>query len=115
TLGLVALAPPLLQRFLPAYAGAIPPLRILAGALLFRTLNATLAGIIQAAGHFRGLAVLATWNLVFVFGLLLALVPRLGVNGAALALVVGEGLNSLLQAAWVARIVRARDGIADAR
>jgi O-antigen/teichoic acid export membrane protein len=108
-LGLSTLAPPLIERFLPAYAAAVAPLRILSVALLFRSLNATLAGMIQAAGHFRGLAALAGWNLVFVFALLLAFVPRFGVEGAALALAVGEGVNSLFQAVWVARIVRSQE------
>ena len=108
-LALATLAPPLITRFLPAYSGAIPPLRILAASLLFRSLNATLAGIIQAAGRFRGLAALAGWNLVLVFGLLTWLVPRLGMPGAPLALLIGEGVNSLIQVAWVARIVSAHE------
>ena len=113
-LALATLAPPLVSRFLPAYAGAIAPLRILAASLLFRSLNATLAGIIQAAGRFRSLAALAGWNLVFVFGLLTWLVPRLGMPGAALALLICESMNSLIQAAWVARIVGAHDRTAAA-
>ncbi|HXS83859.1 MAG TPA: polysaccharide biosynthesis C-terminal domain-containing protein [Methylomirabilota bacterium] len=106
---LAVVGPVVLAKFLPAYLAAVPPLRLLAGALVFRSLNATLAGIIQAAGRFRALALLAAWNLALVFVLLLVLVPRAGAEGAALALLLGEGLNTVFQLVWVARIVSRRE------
>ena len=112
---LYALAPGALTRFLPAYISAVPLVRLLAGALVFRSLNATLAGIVQAAGRFRALAVLAAWNLGLVFALLSSLVPREGAEGAALALLLGEGINCTFQLVWVARIVARQEGTTDGR
>ena len=100
-----AVAPPILERLLPQYAPSIPVLRILAGALVFRTLNATLAGILQGAGRFLLVAELAIWNLVFFFFLLQWLVGLYQAPGAALALLIGEAVNSVLQIGLVAREV----------
>ncbi|MEO5988351.1 MAG: oligosaccharide flippase family protein, partial [Candidatus Eisenbacteria bacterium] len=108
-LALGLLAPPLVARWLPAYASATPILRILAGALVFRTLNATLAGILQGAGRFRLLTGFALWNLLLTYGLLVVLVPRFGGPGVAWAGLIGEGFNSLLQLALVARTIAARE------
>jgi O-antigen/teichoic acid export membrane protein len=103
--GLSVIAPLVIERALPGYTPAIPILRILAAALVFRTLNATLAGIIQGAGRFRLLTLIATWNLALVLGLLLWLVNRLQAPGAALALLIAEGVNSGIQLGVVALIV----------
>lgn len=108
TLGV--LAPPLLTRLLPAYAAAVPVLRLLSAALVFRTFNATLAGIIQGAGRFRLLTGIAVWNLVLVFALLQVLVTRFHAPGAALALLIGEAVNSALQLGVVARLVAHHEG-----
>ncbi len=108
-LALGVLAPPLVAYALPAYASAIPILRILAGALVFRTLNATLAGILQGSGRFRLLTGFALWNLLLTYGLLVVLVPRFGASGAAWAVLIGEAVNSLLQLALVARTISARE------
>jgi O-antigen/teichoic acid export membrane protein/GT2 family glycosyltransferase len=102
---LALLVPPVIERFFPGYAPAIPILRILAAALVFRTLNATLAGVISGAGHFGWLTGIAAWNLVFFFALLHGLVGRWQMAGAALALLIGEAVNSVLQLALVTRIV----------
>lgn len=99
------LAPPVIERMLPAYAPAIPALRWLALALVFRSVNATLAGILQGGGRFRTLTALAAWNLLVVFALLHAWVGRIGVVGAALALLVAEALNTVLELALVIRMV----------
>jgi O-antigen/teichoic acid export membrane protein len=104
-LALGLLAPPVIRRFFPEYVPAIPVLRVLAAALVFRSLNATLAGIIQGAGRFRLLTGIALWNLAVVFALLNVLVHRYQAPGAALALVLAEGLNSSIQIAFVARIL----------
>lgn len=101
-------APPLVERFLPQYAPAVPLLRLLAGALVFRNLNATLAGILQGAGRFRLLTGMAVWNLAFAFALLQTLVPRLGVSGAALTQVIAEGVNMAVGLFFVWRTLAAR-------
>jgi len=49
---------------------------------------------------------------VLVFGLLTWFVPRLGMPGAPLSLLIGEGVNSLIQAVWVARILSAHERMA---
>jgi len=108
--GISALAPAAIARFLPGYVTAVPPLLLLAVVLVFRTLNATLAGIVQAAGRFHAMALLAAWNLALVFVLLLILVPRAGAEGAALALLFAEGINTVFQLVWVSRIV-SRHGV----
>lgn len=100
-------APPLVARFLPAYADAGPILRVLAASLVFRSLNATLAGILQGAGRFRLLTGIALWNVAATWACLQWFVPREGALGAALALLSVEGVNSLLQAGMVARVVAA--------
>ena len=102
---LYALAPTALTRFLPAYISAVPVVRLLAGVLVFRSLNATMAGMVQAAGHFRALTLLASWSLASVFALMLFFVPRAGAEGAALALLLGEGAGTLILALGVTRIV----------
>lgn len=107
-LGLGLLAPPLIERMLPGYVPAIPILRVLSAALVFRTLNATLAGIIQGAGRFRLLTGIAVWNLVFVFVLLDMFVSRFHAQGAAFALLVAEAVNSVIQIVVVARVLAKR-------
>ena len=102
---LLLVAPPVLRRFFAEYVPAIPVLRVLAVTLVFRSMNATLAAIIQGAGRFRLLTGIAVWNLVCVFALLSWFVGRYQAPGAALALLAGEGLNSVIQLVVVARLV----------
>jgi O-antigen/teichoic acid export membrane protein len=101
---LAVLAPPIIARWLPAYTPAIPVLRLLAAALVFRSMNATLAGILQGAGRFRLIGGFALWNLAFMWICLRLLVPSLGAVGAALALLTVEGVNTLFQSVMVARV-----------
>jgi O-antigen/teichoic acid export membrane protein len=108
------LAPPLIARFLPAYLPAVPALRILAAALVFRSLNATLAGILQGAGRFQLLGGIALWNLCWMWLCLRLLVPSLGAIGAALAVLIVEGVNSVIQGVLVARVVSVPGGQAHA-
>lgn len=112
-LALGLLAPPVIHRFFADYAPAIPVLRILAATLVFRSLNATLAGIIQGAGRFRLLTGIALWNLALVFALLTVLVPRFQAPGAALALLAGEGLNTVIQLFVVSRLVAQHERTAE--
>lgn len=106
---LLVFAPPLVERLLPDYAPALPVLRVLAVALAVRSLNAALAGILQGAGRFRLLTGFAFWNLLVIGVLLHVLVGAYGVVGAALALLVGEVLNSLVQGVAVFGTVRTHD------
>lgn len=106
---LMWLAPPLVLRLLPDYEPALPVLRVLAATLAVRSLNAALAGILQGAGRFRLLTGFAFWNLAVIGALLHILVGTHGVVGAALALLLGEILNSLAQGVAVFMTVRAHD------
>lgn len=99
------LAPPVLHRWFADYVPAVPVLRVLAAGLVFRSLNATLAAILQGSGRFRLLTGIAAWNLLAVFGTLTLFVGRFGAPGAALALLVVEGLNTLIQLVLVARVL----------
>lgn len=108
-LALALLAPPAIRAFFREYEPAIPVLRVLAATLVFRCLNATLAALLQGGGRFRLLTGLALWNLAVVFALLSVLVPRFGAPGAALALLAGEGLNSIVQLLFVARLLASHE------
>jgi O-antigen/teichoic acid export membrane protein len=108
-LALVLVAPPVIERWFPSYTASVPVLRLLAAALVFRSLNATLAGILQGAGRFHWLAMMAAWNLGLVFGLLALLVNRFEAEGAAMALLATEGLNTVVQTTLVARLAGAHD------
>ncbi len=108
-LALNLLAPPLIERLLPDYLPGLPVLRILSAALVFRSLNATLAGIIQGAGRFRLLTGIALWNLALVFLLLRWLVDRQQAPGAAMALLAAEAVNTGIQLAVVTRLVTAHE------
>lgn len=109
-LALALLAPPLVRRFLPDYLPCVPVLRVLAGALVFRSLNATLAGILQGAGRFRLLTGIAVWNLALVYVLLGWLVGWLGARGAAFALLGAEAVNTVVQLAMVQRTIARQEG-----
>lgn len=102
---LMLIAPPVIERLLPDYAPAVPILRLLSVALVFRVVNATLAGILQGAGRFRLLTLIAAGNLGVVFALLAVFVPRFGAPGAALALLLAEALNTAVQASIAFRFL----------
>lgn len=98
---IAVIAPLAIAAFLPTYLPAVPVLHLLAVALVFRNLNTCLSAIIQAYGRFVWLTYVSIWNLILVGLTLFLLVPTMGAAGAALALLVGEGVNSLIQA-WLA-------------
>jgi O-antigen/teichoic acid export membrane protein len=101
---LIFVAPEIVRAFLPQYLPSIEILRVLAIALVVRSLNSSMTAIIQAHGHFTYITAVAFFNLVFIWGLLLVCVPRFGVIGAAIALLIGEGANSLIQTVIFVRI-----------
>ncbi|HEY0735327.1 MAG TPA: oligosaccharide flippase family protein [Herpetosiphonaceae bacterium] len=104
-LALALIAPLVIQWLLPQYTPAITILRILAIALIFRTLNSCLTSTIQAYGHFSWITRLAVFNLFVISGLLWVLVPLWGAPGAALSLLCGEMLNTLIQLVLVKQTV----------
>lgn len=94
---LVMLAPIAIKQLFPNYIPAIPVLQVLAVALIFRTLNNSLTAIIQAYGFFTKITTVAMWNLILISLLLWVCVPRMGAVGAAVALLLGEIVNSIIQ------------------
>lgn len=94
---LVMLAPIAIKQLFPNYIPAILVLQILAVALIFRTLNNSLTAIIQAYGFFTKITAVAIWNLILISMLLLVCVPWMGAVGAAVALLIGEIVNSIIQ------------------
>ncbi|HEX6288545.1 MAG TPA: oligosaccharide flippase family protein [Herpetosiphonaceae bacterium] len=104
-IALALIAPLLIHWLLPQYSPAIPILRMLAVALIFRTLNSCLTSTIQAYGQFSRITRIALLNLCVICGLLLMLVPRLGAPGAALALLIGEVLNTIIQIVLVKQMI----------
>ncbi|CAK0781285.1 membrane hypothetical protein [Gammaproteobacteria bacterium] len=102
---LVVFAPIIIKELFPGYIPAIPVLQVLAMALIFRTLNNSLTAIIQAHGYFTKITIVAIWNLVLIGTILWFCVPRMGAVGAAVALLVGEIVNTILQLYITKRII----------
>jgi O-antigen/teichoic acid export membrane protein len=102
---LAVFAPMAIHRFLPKYGPAIPVLQLLAVAIIFRSLNACLTSVVHAYGRFAWVTAVATWNLLAIGALLWILIPRLGAPGAAMALLIGEVMNTLIQSVMVRRLV----------
>lgn len=101
-LGVVwVVAPWLLQRFVPAYAGATGPFRLLAVGTVFMFLNQMSSVFVFAVGRQRLIMVVAMINFVVYFSLAVHLIPRYQATGAALATAVMEGANTVMQLALV--------------
>jgi O-antigen/teichoic acid export membrane protein len=100
---LAVLAPYVIQRVLPNYVPAIPILRVLAAAIVFRAVNGYLTSVLHAYGYFARVTAVATWNLLVIVVALLALVPPWGAIGAALSLLIGEMINTIIQASMARR------------
>ncbi len=102
---LIFLAPIIIKVFLPAYVQAIPILQILTLALVFRTLNTPLNNTVLAAGKFTWVTSIATFNLIMISSLLFYFVPWLGAQGAALSLVIGEVVNTIIHLVIIKEIL----------
>lgn len=97
SMGLTLICPPLIALFFPAYVASIPILRILAAALFVRILNVGMTSVINASGRYSIITRIATFNLLSISTLLILLAPRFGASGAALALLIGEIINCIIQ------------------
>jgi O-antigen/teichoic acid export membrane protein len=102
---LAAIAPLFINHFLPEYAPATTILRVLAGALIFRSLNTCLTSVIQAYGYFRWMTIGIMANFFIIVSLLLLFVPIMGAVGASIALLLGEIINTLIQATMIKIII----------
>lgn len=94
---LLSLTPPIISHMLPEYLPALPIIQILAIAIVFRALNGCLSSIIQAHGFFSRITITAIFNFFCIGGLLIVFVPYKGASGAALALLLGEVINTIIQ------------------
>lgn len=89
-------------QFLPQYRNAILVLAILALLIPIMGFNGLCTAVLSVAGKFNTLCRLAGFNLLVFATLLLALITPYGAAGAALALLIGETCNALIQA-WLLR------------
>jgi polysaccharide transporter, PST family len=109
--GLVALAAPwLLQRFVPEYAGASAPVRVLGLGALFMTINQLSSMFLIGLGHFRMMFGVALWNLAVYLVLATELTPRYAAVGAAWSTTIMEGMNCAVQVLLLVWTIRARRG-----
>jgi O-antigen/teichoic acid export membrane protein len=99
-------APLLFQLFLPQYIAAVPILRVLSIALIFRTLNSSLTAVIQAYGKFQWITILVVWNMFFIICMLWFAVSHYQAIGAAAALLIGEIINTAIQVVMIVVLVR---------
>jgi O-antigen/teichoic acid export membrane protein len=82
---------------LPNYGPSLPVIRVLALLLLCRTTNYGLTALIQAFGKFTWVTFVAIWNLIFIGVCAPILTQSAGIQGTAIALLLGELLNTLIQ------------------
>ncbi|HHV22387.1 MAG TPA: hypothetical protein GXZ30_12780 [Propionibacterium sp.] len=88
------------------YAPSVPVLQILAVAVAIININQPLAGLLQARGHDRRVALLLAVAVLVRLGVLVPLVLIFGAMGIALAFVMGEAILLLGMVAY-ARALRA--------
>jgi O-antigen/teichoic acid export membrane protein len=96
----------LLRRFVPEYAAAIWPFRVLVVGAFFMFLNMLSTTYIIALGKFRTIMVVAVLNLFVYLVVALYLIPRYGAIGAAIATSTMEAANTLMQLTVVHRLLR---------
>jgi PST family polysaccharide transporter len=89
--------------FTPAYSDASTALAVLSGWTIFASANMFLTNMLYAAERQRTVLSIAVFNLVLNVFLNLQLIPMLGFLGAAVAAVVTESVNTVLQTGAVLR------------
>lgn len=98
------LAPPLIRVLPgPAYAGAVPSLRILACCLPMIFVSSTALRVLMASGHTRTVTRILAANCAVNIATNLALLPRFGIRGAALATVLSSAVSALQAVIFLAR------------
>jgi O-antigen/teichoic acid export membrane protein len=98
-LGTFELCAWLIARFVPAYAGSLPVLRILCALLPIVAINNVCFYMLAGRGQFSTILGVVSINLLATAGLLGLLVPSLGASGAAMAL-LGAALLSAIALFW---------------
>jgi O-antigen/teichoic acid export membrane protein len=92
---LAVFAAPLLRAWAgPQFVAGAPVLILLAAAFLFEIATWPAASVLQAEERYRPVAVASVCTGLAILGLSIRLVPRMGINGAALAIFVPTALES---------------------
>lgn len=99
--GYIFLVRPLLPLFSPEYLESGNVLLLLSFVLLFKAVNTQLTAILNSIKKFRIVSIITCINLCVSILLYFIFIPRYGIQGAALAAVGTEFLNSLLQISTV--------------
>lgn len=86
--------------------GSVSALKILSMSIIFKALNAQLTAIVNSLGKYRIITGVALNNLIINLVISLILIPPLGVIGAAIAVVVTEVINTVIQSVCVLHILR---------
>jgi O-antigen/teichoic acid export membrane protein len=97
-IGILLAAPLLVLVFGPDYRESVPALRLLALGIPLHAVNAIGGSVLQAAGRHRAMVRVVLVGLVVQIALDLALVPRYGIEGAALAMLGGSAVGTLVAA-----------------
>ncbi len=84
------------------YAESAGVLPVLAWAIVFKAINAQLTAFINSRGKYRFITIIAVNNLIINVILNLLLIPRFGLIGAALAVVLTEAINTVIQSGCIA-------------
>jgi len=100
----------ILSVFGSQYVEGAAILKILAMSLFVRTINVTLTTLINSSGRYRVLAQITASNLLVNIVLVLLLVNRIGLVGAAWAVLGTEAWNTVAQACALSRTQHAGQG-----
>ena len=87
----------ILNLISPEYKGSISPLILLSWASVLMFANMQSAAAIQGLGRFKLVTLIASFNLTLNVSLNLYLIPLWGATGVALATLLTEGMNMIIQ------------------
>jgi len=93
--------------FSQTYKAASEVLMVLGWSIFFKAINAQLTAFINSRAQYRLMMTISLFNLIIAVACNFLLIPRYGIRGAAGAVIITEGLNMFIQAAYVYRLSRA--------
>lgn len=83
------------------YAASVIVLQILSCSIVFKAVNTQLTAFINSRGRYSLITKIAFTNLIINIALNLLMIPNYGIMGAAVAVVITEGINTLVQCGFV--------------
>lgn len=89
-----------------AYFHSAEVLMILSWSILFKAVNAQLTAVINSRGLYKVITLTALANLLVNIALNLLLIPRYGTIGAAVAVLITESINTIVQSSYVATLLK---------